>query len=185
MLGSGLMEADLNLANKFASDWYAAFVETGKEDNVRERLEYRFQDRLDFYVPKRRLRERKGGIYHDVVRTLFPGYVLVNGKIGMDEYYGFKNIPGLWRLLKDEENLLSIAPKEAEIINKLISDSVVIGPSTIYKEGSRVRVISGPLCGMEGYIIKVDSRKGRARVRLPFLGEERITDLAVNMLSKS
>ncbi|HBM81113.1 MAG: hypothetical protein QME45_07775 [Clostridiales bacterium] len=40
--------------------WYAAFVETGNEDNVKARLEYRFQDRLIFYIPKRKLRERKG-----------------------------------------------------------------------------------------------------------------------------
>jgi transcriptional antiterminator NusG len=35
-----------------------------------------------------------------------------------------------------------------------------------FDENRRIRVISGPLKNLEGMIVRVDRRKGRARVRL-------------------
>lgn len=47
---------DINTCN----NWYALFVMTGKEDILKERLQYRLRDKnLRVIVPKRRLREKK------------------------------------------------------------------------------------------------------------------------------
>lgn len=162
--------------------WYAVYVATGQEDNVKSRLEYKFEDSISFYVPKRKMRERKGGIWHDVSHIMFPGYVLAKGHIGTDEYYGFKNIPGLWRLLLSGGELLPIPEGEIEIFRRLMQEGEVIGPSDLQEEGGHVHVVQGPLEGMEGYIVKIDRRKGRAKVKMNFLGEERIVDLSVNLL---
>jgi transcriptional antiterminator NusG len=168
----------------YNTDWYAAFVETGKEDNVKERLEYRFQNRLRFYVPKRRLRERKDGQWYNALRFLFPGYVLINGQITVDDYYKFKNIPELWRLIANDSELLSIPEREISLISKLMDDGGIIGPSSLCEEGGQVRVVDGPLTGMEGQIMKIDRRKGRAKIKMAFLGEERFIELAVNLLAQ-
>ena len=56
-------------------NWYAAFVTTGEEERVKERLKYRLEDRFRIIVPKRKLRERKGGIWKYNIRTLFSEYV--------------------------------------------------------------------------------------------------------------
>lgn len=165
------------------NNWYAAFVKTGEEDNVKTRLEYKLGDRLHFFFPKRRLRERKDGKWNEVVRPLFPGYLLVNGDIGTDEYYGFKNTPGLWKLLESSGELLPIPLNEINFFIRLINDGEVIGPSKLVKEGERVKVVEGPLMDMEGFITKVDQRKGRVKVRMTFLGEERLMDFAADMLT--
>lgn len=170
-------------ANLYHSDWYAAFVETGQEDNIKMRLEYRFKDRLHFYVPRRKLRERKDGQWHDVLRTLFPSYVLINGEIGMDEYYEFKNIPGLLKMLLSNGELISIPICEMDFISHLMAGGDIIGPSKLVEEGGHVRVTDGPLLGMEGYITKIDHRKGRVKVKMTFLGEERVMDFAANILT--
>lgn len=164
-------------------NWYAAFVKTGKEDDVRARLDYRFGGRLHFLFPQKKLRVRKGGIWYDVLQPLFPGYILINGPLGIEEYHDIKDVPGLWRFLFSGNEIMPIPKNEIQIISRLLGDGDIIGPSKILKEDGHVYVIDGPLKGMEGSIIKIDHRKGRAKVRMTFLNEERTVDLAVSFLS--
>lgn len=164
------------------NDWHAVFVVTGDEDNVKERLKYRFGEQYSFLVPKRKLRERKGGIWSYNVRNLFPGYVLLNGNIDVNSYYGFKNIPGLLRILKSGNDVLKIEMDEIQILSRLMCNSEVIGISEVLIENGLVRVVDGPLLNMEGIIQGINHRKGRARVILEFLGQERIVELGVSVL---
>ena len=166
----------------FNSNWYAVFVKSGQENKVKERLEYRFEDKFRIIVPKRKLRERKGGVWSYVIRPLFPGYVLVNGDIDVEEYYGFKNVPGLFKLLCSGREPARIEPYEMEVISKLICNSEIIGFSNVLMENGKVIVVDGPLVSMEGRILKINRRKGRAQVMLNFMGEPRIVELGINVL---
>jgi len=160
--------------------WYALFVLTGEEDKVKERLEYRLKgSKLKCFVPKRKLRERKDGKWEEKVRTIFPGYILVNGYIGEEEYYFFKEIPGLLRILKDNYEPLEIGEQDIEVLSKLIRSGEIIDSSSVLVESGKINVVSGPLYGLEGLIESIDKRKGRARVRLNFAGEPRLVDLSV------
>lgn len=163
-------------------NWYALFVLTGEEDKVKERLLYRFQDKFRIIVPKRKLRERKDGAWHDIVRVLFPGYVLIHGEINIEEYMGFRDVPGLIKLLCSGYEPLKIADHEIDIISRLVINDDIIGFSEVLMENGVVQVIDGPLLSMEGRIVSIDKRKGRAKVRLQFLGEERTVELGVSLL---
>lgn len=162
--------------------WYALFVLTGEEDNVKERLRYRFEDRYRIVVPKRKLRERKDGTWHDAVRVLFPGYVLVNGQIGIEQYQRFKDVPGLIKLLGSGYEPTRINEREIDIISRLVINDDIIGFSDILVENGAIRVVDGPLLDMEGLIVSIDRRKSRAKVKLHFLGEERTVELGVSVL---
>lgn len=165
-----------------ASNWYALFVVTGEEDKVKERLSYRFRDKLRILVPKRKLRERKGGVWTNNVKNLFPGYVLLYGKISADEYYELKGIPGLLRLLRAGYEPLRIDHHEMEIICRLICNNETIGFSDVLIENGKVVVVDGPLVSMEGLIANIDRRKGRAKVILNFMGEPRTVELGITVL---
>lgn len=162
--------------------WYALFVMTGDEDNVKERLEYRFHNGMRILVPKRKLRERRGGKWSYVTRSLLPGYVLVHGKIDIETYYNFKNIPGLLKILKTGDYLSRIDPNDMSVISKLTYNSDIIGVSNVFVENGRVQVVDGPLLSLEGIIVNIDHRKGRARIKLSFLGDERTIELGINVL---
>lgn len=188
--------------------WYVLFVVTGQEDNVKERLYYRFKNteqNIQFIVPRIVKPERKQGIVREVEKTLLPGYVLIEGDIGVDEYYKLKNVPGLVKLLRPEKIMTRatgldevkeiyenpdkffemIPEEEIALLGMILRDGETIGVSTIeYGEGDKVRVIDGPLFGMEGVISKVDRRKRRAKVRLTILGAERLVDFAIKEILK-
>jgi transcriptional antiterminator NusG len=163
-------------------NWYALFCKTGDEENVKERLKYRLGDSFNVIVPKRRLRERKKGEWSFVTRTLFPGYVLVQGSMDADEYYEFKGVPGLFRLIRTGPDFAKIEAQEMEVLGQLICNDEIIGFSKLLAEGNKIKVVDGPLVSMEGLIESINHRKGRARVRLNFLGELRTVELGVEIL---
>jgi transcriptional antiterminator NusG len=54
-----------------------------------------------------------------------------------------------------------------------------------FDENSRIAVISGPLSGLEGRIVKVDKRKGRAKIKLDLYGDSFCIDLAFEVMVKA
>lgn len=172
-----------DILETYPSKWHALFVLTGKEDEVKERLISRLDsENIRVVVPKRKLKERKGGEWKYKVRTLFPGYILLNGHVGVKEYYSLKNIPGLLRILKDGYQPLEIEQYEINLIDRLVDADQIIGISDIYTNGSKIVVTNGPLSGLEGLIESIDKRKERARVRIAFLGEPRYVYLGISMV---
>lgn len=169
--------------NSGLDNWYVLFVKTGQEDKVKERLIYRFGDEFKVLVPKRRIRERRGGKWYFVTRTLFTGYVLVQGNVSCDIIARLRGIPGLIRLLESGSEPLRIEWYEMKVLSHLICNGEIIGLSDVLVENEKIRVIDGPLIDMEGYIINVDHRKGRARIRLNFLGEPRTVELGINLIN--
>jgi len=162
--------------------WYALFVATGEEEKVKERINFRLNGQLRAIVPKRRMRERRQGKWEDKLRTLFPGYILLNGIISNQTYDIVRDIPGVIRLLKDNDGPQQIYQSEIEVISRLTADSEIIECSKIYVIGGRVVVAEGPLYGLEGFIQSVDKRKGRVKVVLNLMGEPRIVELSVALV---
>lgn len=173
------MNVDKNTGN-----WHAIFVRTGKESDVKQRLLFRFGNELRFIVPKRKIRERKNGIWRDSIKVLFPGYILVNGYLTPQHFHQFSDIPGLLCLLHANKQILQIPNEEIEILARLTGDSELIDISEIFIENDVIQVIDGPLTALEGIITKIDARKGRAKVLLNFLGEQRTVDLGISIIQK-
>lgn len=168
-------------------NWYALFVKSGSEDRIQRDLTRKFGDNLGFYVPKKLMKERKGGKWNKKIRPLFPGYILVTGEISDELYYQLKEVLDIYFILKDGNKPSPISLDEIEPIIHLMSlgNNGVIGSSDIIIENDSVFVKSGPLTAFEGRIISVNHRKGRAKVRFNILDQEKIVELAVNVLSKS
>lgn len=163
-------------------NWYALFVETGQEDKVKQRVEYSLGSSVKALVPKRKLKERKDGTWHEKIRVLFPGYVLLNGDIDLNNYHHMKQTPGLLRFLRTGYDLSQIEYNEISVLSRLIYNNEIIGFSSVLVENERVTVVDGPLSSMEGIIESINTRKGRAKVRLNFLGEERTVELGISVL---
>lgn len=190
-------------------DWYALFVETGKEDLVRTMInKYIVGVVVHAIVPKIKIIERRQGENYEVCKTMFPGYVFVNTQMSVKTYYELKQIPGYYQLLNkykkdnkqnkklreidlgnDKENALEpylfskIDDDEMDQILQLIGNDEVIDFSTLYLESAKVTVCDGPLKGKQGIIKKVDKRKKRARIVLKFMGDEKWFDIGIEMLT--
>lgn len=162
--------------------WYAVFVKTGEEDKVKERLDYRFGGSPAVMIPKKIIKERKNGKWYRRVRNLFPGYIFIHGALDEHDYKQLWRVPGLYKLLCTDREPVQIPKREIEVFSHLFDDEDIIQESDIFMEGDKITIVNGPLASLQGRILKVNRRKGRARVLLDFLGEERVIDLGVNII---
>jgi transcriptional antiterminator NusG len=124
--------------------------------------------RAQLLWPRRSLRIRRGGIWRDSVSPIFPSYVfLQSGAVDPDLYATLKRTPGFVRFLPSNESLAPLESKDQSLLSHFLAFGEVVEKSAAYfDENRRIRVISGPLKNLEGMIVRVDRRKGRARVRL-------------------
>ena len=57
-----------------------------------------------------------------------------------------------------------------------------MGLSKAIMVNKRVKIVEGPLKGMEGNIKKVDKRKGRIKVAIPLMKREVLVNLSFEMI---
>lgn len=165
--------------------WYVLFTNTNQEEKVKRILEKEMKDECKAIIPTRELRERKNGKWCNVKRKLFPGYVLIKTIMNTEIYYKLKSINGIIKLLGNDKEILTVSEKELKILKILIdNDDNNIGISTLYKENDSIKIIEGPLMGLEGQIVKIDYRKGRAKVNISFMNEEKVVELGIELMDK-
>jgi transcriptional antiterminator NusG len=165
--------------------WYALFVETGQEEKLKQLINTVYpDDDIKILIPQRKLKERRQGKTYEVVKKLFPGYVLINTVMAVDMYYRISKLPMVYSILKDESEPVPIRDEDMAVILALTSRGDTIGFSEVYKEGDRIVVVDGPLKGLEGIIERFDARKNRIKVCIQFLGNEKCIDLGAHLVNK-
>jgi transcription antitermination factor NusG/acyl carrier protein len=176
--------------------WYAIFVVNGKEEEVKRLIYERLgRSTVELCVPKRKVPEKRNGIFYDSIRIVFPSYVFIHTTMCNDVYYKIRQIPNVIALLNfrnkkdilhsafnEEDNYRDISDREMEFILRILNDEEIIEYSYILLRNEKVAVISGPLKGLEGRIKKIDKHKKRAKLQLDFLGGEKLIDIGVEFI---
>jgi len=164
-------------------DWYILHVLTGKEADVAEAIKRNFTD-IKALVPQRTLKEQKQGKWRFVTRTLFPGYVFIAVKVfDICMYHMLKAIPAVIRMLGGERPE-KVSLDEMQVVLRLGGDGDPLGISDAFIQGGRVTIVSGPLVGLEGQIVKVDARRFRVKVNIFLMNEPRLVELGLNVIEK-
>ncbi|ACV64893.1 NusG antitermination factor [Desulfofarcimen acetoxidans DSM 771] len=162
--------------------WYVIHCLTGHEEDVRSRVKEK--DIARAVVPRRLMVERRQGGWQYVERVVFPGYVFVQAHMTPAAYYAMRNLPGVIRVLGTSRPV-PLMGNEVTLFLKLCRDGDPLGLSEVFVKGGSVKVISGPLMGLEGHIVKLDARRFRAKVNISLMGEPRIVELAVSVIKKT
>lgn len=121
-----------------------------------------------FYWPRRSLRIKRGGSWKESLAPIFPGYMFIQTESVSPELYGMlKEAPGFMRFLLSNDNIVPLERADQELLSHFLAFGEILDKSVVYfDENKRIRVVSGPLKGLEGRVVRVDRRKGRAKVRL-------------------
>jgi len=140
------------------------------------------------YAPLRRMPIRKKGIIKHVSSVVFPGYVFVETGENDDFFTNktaFRKIAGFNRILRSNQNICPLAGKDLELALHFIRKSSVGLSTVFFNEEARIVVIDGPMLGLEGKIIKVDKRKGRAKIKLDLYDESFSIDLPFTVIENT
>jgi transcriptional antiterminator NusG len=164
--------------------YYAVQVRTRAEEKYIKLLKSLHPEiPAEIYAPKRTLDIRRQGAVVQTTKSIFPGYIFIElneGENIIDYQWSFRKTDGFFRFLESNQNILALEDRDLSLVLHFIKKvGPVAGKSRVYfDENSRIVVVDGPLKGLEGNIIKVDKRKGRAKIKLDLYHESFAIDLA-------
>ncbi|MGD6960800.1 antiterminator LoaP [Fictibacillus phosphorivorans] len=169
-------------------NWYALYVETGKEDMLQKiiRNKYSKKQHIETLVPKRVIPEKKDGKFYFVKKKMFPGYIFIKVKMDYYFYYTLKGLPNFFKVLSTNHKsdyFTEIPDEEMSHILPLLSKEGELGISELDITDSEYTVTSGPLKGHEQIIKKINKRKKRAKIELNFLGTSKTVDVGIKIIN--
>ena len=170
--------------------YYALQVKTRGEEKFIRLFRARNPDiTLPLYFPQRSLDIRRGGMIVPTKLAIFPGYIFLEFPDDdniLRYQWAFRRTEGFYRFLRSNQDIAPLQNRDLELVLHFIRNvGPLAGKSSVYfDENSRIVVISGPLAGLEGRIVKADKRKGRAKVKLDLYNDSFCIDLAFEVLVK-
>ena len=170
--------------------FYALQVKTrGEEQFIRQFRAQNPEITLPLHFPQRELNLRRGGRIVPSKLPVFPGYVFLELDDEENVYrhqWEFRKTKGFYRFLRSNQDIAPLQNRDLELVMHFIREvGPLAGISKVYfDENARIVVISGPLAGLEGRIVKADKRKGRAKIKLDLYGDSFCIDLAFEVLVK-
>ena len=160
--------------------WYIIHAYSGQEDRVKRNLEQRVaamdmkNEILQVVVPTEDEVEIKGGQRKPVARKMFPGYILVQIKLGdegnMDDesWYAVRNTPGVSGFVSVEDERdgrpqpVPLDEREVDLIlNQMESDKPRLRVG--YDKGQKVRITGRPVRGLHGHCRRGLLRQGEGQ----------------------
>ncbi|MDR2864965.1 MAG: antiterminator LoaP [Spirochaetaceae bacterium] len=170
---------------------YAAQINTGYENKYIQEFKARHPEiPVKFSFPQREINERHKGKIIKKVLPVFPGYIFLEFDVSQNIYdylVFFKKGRGFSRFLNSNQNIRLLEGRDLQIILLLIrrENAVAEISKARFNEEDKIMITSGALMGLEGEIVKIDRRKGRAKVRLDLYGEDFSFDLSFETIKSA
>ena len=171
--------------------YYVVQVKTGKEQQAIEDILKNKPDDPDFdvFAPYRISIRKYKGVERQVIERCFPGYVFVETNNVQDLFVQLYWTPGFTKLLgreADTNNFVPLDKDEARMIDILYSrnNGRITQISNIeVREGEMIRVLDGPLMGLETKIKKVNLHKRKVTIEYVMCGRLVTSDIAINIVT--
>ena len=143
----------------------------------------------DIFCCKRERCKKVNGKWIEYKETCFPGYIFVSTSKPSLLARELRNVEGFSRLVGFGKlgsfSFMPLSEDEEKMINHLIGKNNVIELSTIeFEEGNKVKIIDGPLIGLEGQIVKFNFHKRVAYVNINFGNTTTLLQLGIDMIEK-
>ena len=172
--------------------YYVIQVQTGKEQKVIEDIKKFKSNEVDFdvFAPKRLERRKYKGEWKDMEVRCFPGYLFVETDNATQLWKELTYVPDFTKLLGREmgsENFLPLNEEESRVIDILYnenSDRTTKISDIIIEEGDKIRIVTGPLMGIEGSVKKYNLHKRNATVELSLAGRGVTVQVGINIITK-
>jgi transcription termination/antitermination protein NusG len=140
------------------SRWFAAYTSPRHEKHVSRQMQNRgIQNFLPLYKSIRRWKDRR----KELDLPVFPGYLFV--RMALRERVSVLQVPGVVQLVSFQGRPTPLPDAEIEMLQRQLCQSGRLQPHPFLTVGRRVRVMNGPMAGIEGILAR---KKDKFRVVL-------------------
>ena len=162
--------------------WYVIQVRTGSEENIRLQCEANIpQDVMErCFIPYYEERRRIRGEWMTLKKILFPGYVFLITEEIDELFYQLKKVIGL-----TGDEIIPLTERERDFLLRFGGENQIVEMSEGIIEQSRIRILSGPLMGMEGQIRKIDRHKRKAWLEMEMFGRVQRVEVGLEVAMKT
>ena len=153
--------------------WYVVQVSTGAEERIRLQCEKKIDKSImeECFIPQKKI--------------LFPGYVFVVTDYLNDLYEELKHIDGMTKMIGTGQEIVPLTDEEVEFIQHFGGEDKIVQMSEGIIENSQVKILSGPLEGMEAFIRKIDRHKRKAWLEIEMFGRMQRVEVGLEIISKT
>ena len=138
--------------------WFALWTHSHCEQLVRDQLSAKG---FDAFLPTIRDWSRRGGVRRLISRPMFPSYLFVHHSMDKLSYIEIMKSNGLVKILGERwDNLAAIPDAEVDAIRQLTTSELSLTPYPFLRDGQRVRIVEGPLAGVEGILVRSRPNRG-------------------------
>ena len=167
--------------------WYVVQVRTGAEERIRLQCEKNIEKSIleECFIPQYEEKKRFQGKWNIQKKILFPGYVFVVTENLRDLYEGLKKIEGMTKMIGTGQEVVPLTDVEVHFIQRFGGEEKVVPISEGIIENSQVKILSGPLEGMEACIRKIDRHKRKAWIEIEMFGRMQRVEVGLEIVSKT
>ena len=148
--------------------WYAIYTQSRHEQKVHERLT---KKNIETFLPLIERWSRRKDRRKRIHLPLFPGYLFVRTLLDAPIHLEILKTDGVVRILGNDGKPAPIPDEQISTIQRLMKNGIAGTPSPYLKEGMRVRVVNGPLSGIEGFLVKTQPQKHRLVLSVDLIKE--------------
>lgn len=138
--------------------WHAVWTHSNCEQLVHDQLAPKgFQ----VFLPRVQAWSRHGASRQLVSSAMFPGYLFIRHSMDKTSQIEILKCRGIVRILGERwDRLWSIPDDEIDVVRKVADAGLPALPYPYLREGQRMRILHGPLAGVEGIFVTGDPHKG-------------------------
>jgi transcription elongation factor/antiterminator RfaH len=145
--------------------WYAVYTKPKHERKVNVHL---LREGMKTFLPEIERWSRRRDRKKKVSYPIFPGYLFINTELNGGSRLKVIKTKGVVRMLGNKGTPTAIPENQIEAIRKIVNSNKEISHYPYMKTGQMVRVMSGPLNGVEGIFV-ADKGKGKLIISVDIL----------------
>ena len=140
------------------NDWHVLWTRSNCEQLVHEQLA---GNGFETFLPLMGTWSTRAGLRRRIELPMFPGYLFVRGLADKRSHVEVRKARGLVRVLGQSWDRPAVVPEpQVGAIQKLTQSALETFVTPFIQQGQRVRVVFGPLAGVEGTLVRSNSRTG-------------------------
>lgn len=178
--------------------YYVIQVSAGSESLTEEYIEKMVSGDtfIKVFHPMRLVRKKFGDEWKDVHQKLLPGYVFVRTSAPEEFFTELKKVPKMTKMLgKEDDFFFPLNDEEEEWLRWLLGkcEESEDNPYTAYEvglsyaeidENDKIKIVAGPLVGLEGEIKRIKKHKRLAEIETTLMGNKIRVSMGLEFVKK-
>ncbi|MEW5803603.1 MAG: UpxY family transcription antiterminator [bacterium] len=138
--------------------WYGVHTRSRHEQAVYERLKSKS---IHTFLPKMEVWSSRKDRQKRIKVPMFQGYLFIRANLENRLWLTILQTPGVAQIISNSGKPVPIPESQISSIQTILENDTVVTPYPYLNVGEKVRVVAGPLKGVEGILLRFKANKQR------------------------